>query len=80
VPTVPQSGSLVAVKSSIDSKMYRAVVKTHTSQHTALVFFLDFGNREEVHVDQIFTLTAAVAKVQFIFTSICNMQKEFFRN
>jgi hypothetical protein len=63
VPTLPQSGSLVAVKSSVDSNMYRAVIKTHTSQQSALVFFLDFGNREEVNVEQIFALPPSVAKV-----------------
>lgn len=71
--TLPQSGSVVAVKSSIDSKMYRAVIKVHTSQHSALVFFLDYGNREEVHLEQIFALHSSVAKVWLknVYQNIC---------
>lgn len=67
VTKLPQSGSIVAVKSAVDSKMYRAVVKTHTSQNSALVFCLDFGNREEVHMSQIFPLPTSVAKVCNLF-------------
>jgi len=67
VLTLPQSGSVVAVKSAVDSNMYRAVIKTHTSPHSALVFFLDFGNRGEVNVEQIFPLPSSVAKVCFCY-------------
>jgi hypothetical protein len=61
----PRAGSLVGVMSAIDKKMYRAVVKTQTSENSVIVFFLDFGNREEVNFDQIYTLPAKVLKVHY---------------
>ncbi|CAB3385593.1 Hypothetical predicted protein [Cloeon dipterum] len=53
---LPPAGSVVAVKSAIDGKMYRAMVKNQTSECTVIVFCLDFGNREEVHLNQIYPL------------------------
>ncbi|XP_059489498.1 uncharacterized protein LOC132204763 [Neocloeon triangulifer] len=59
---VPMAGSLVAVKSGVDSRMYRAMVKTQTGRNTAIVFFVDFGNQEEVCANQMYPLPKRLAQ------------------
>lgn len=51
------------VKSIFEGYMYRAKVVNQVDQNHYCISFIDFGNKEIVHVDTIFELSADLKKV-----------------
>ncbi|XP_056626463.1 tudor domain-containing protein 1 isoform X2 [Triplophysa dalaica] len=60
-PYKPEVGELCAVKFPLDRNWYRAEVQAvDVSRRTASVFYIDFGNEEDVTIDNIRPLSASI--------------------
>ncbi|KAM9462864.1 tudor domain-containing protein 1 [Clarias gariepinus] len=59
----PEIGELCAVKFSLDQNWYRGEIESVDLDHlTAKVLYIDFGNEEDVKLDQICPLSANIDK------------------